>query len=129
MNARQKVHQIHLKEWASRFSDQKASGLTVKQWCDQNHLSVHAYNYWKHILKEEVAGQFLPEIVPLPLPVSAAMPNQQTALNRSFPDYSNHANCTNRAIAKLSAGDVVFEFDSSVSEEFLCTLIRAVRHA
>ena len=65
MNARQKLHQIHLQEWAIRFADQKASGLTVRQWCEQNHLSFHTYNYWKHLLKEEVVDQVLPDIVPL----------------------------------------------------------------
>ena len=41
MNARQKLHQIHLQEWTVRFADQKASGLTVRQWCEQNNLSFH----------------------------------------------------------------------------------------
>ena len=27
MNAKQKLHQAHLQEWASRFTDQKASGI------------------------------------------------------------------------------------------------------
>ena len=31
MNAKQKLHQIHLQEWTVRFADQKASGLTVRQ--------------------------------------------------------------------------------------------------
>ena len=44
MNAKQKPHQTHLKEWASRFSDQKASGLMIKQWCEENHFSIHTYN-------------------------------------------------------------------------------------
>ena len=38
MNTRQKLHQLRMNEWATRFSDQKASGLTVKEWCDQNDL-------------------------------------------------------------------------------------------
>ena len=38
MTAKQKLHQAHLREWAVRFSEQKASGLTIRQWCDQNHL-------------------------------------------------------------------------------------------
>lgn len=57
MNAKQKLHQVHLQEWAIRFADQKASGLTVRQWCEQNKLSFHTYNYWKHLLKEEVVGK------------------------------------------------------------------------
>ena len=69
MNAKQKLHQVHLQEWAIRFADQKASGLTVRQWCEQNSLSFHTYNYWKHLLKEEVVDQSLPNIVPLSLPV------------------------------------------------------------
>lgn len=60
MNVRQKLHQVHLQEWAVRFADQKASGLTVRQWCEQNNLSFHTYNYWKHLLKEEVVDQALP---------------------------------------------------------------------
>ena len=64
MNARQKLHQIHLQEWTVRFAEQKASGLTVRQWCEQNNLSFHTYNYWKHLLKEEVVEQALPDIVP-----------------------------------------------------------------
>ncbi|WP_442969665.1 IS66 family insertion sequence element accessory protein TnpA [Roseburia sp. TF10-5] len=33
-----------MNEWTTRFSDQKASGLTVKEWCNQNNLSIHTYN-------------------------------------------------------------------------------------
>ena len=35
MNAKQELHQTHLQEGATRFADQKASGLNVKQWCEQ----------------------------------------------------------------------------------------------
>ena len=68
MNTKQKLHQIHLNEWAIRFSEQKSSGLTVKQWCEQNNFSIHTYNYWKHILKEELASQILPDIIPITIP-------------------------------------------------------------
>ena len=64
MNAKQKLHQARLSEWAARFSDQKASGLTVRQWCEKNEISIHKYNYWKHQLREEVA--FLPRISSVP---------------------------------------------------------------
>lgn len=46
----------------------KSSGLTVKQWCEQNNFTIHTYNYWKHVLKEELAGQMLPDIVPITVP-------------------------------------------------------------
>ena len=34
MNAKQELNQNHLQEGATRIADQKASGLTVKQWCE-----------------------------------------------------------------------------------------------
>ena len=46
MNARQKLHQLHLQEWTIRIADQKASGLTVRQWCEQNNLSFHTYSLY-----------------------------------------------------------------------------------
>ena len=83
MNARQKLHQIHLQEWTVRFADQKASCLTVRQWCEQNNLSFHTYNYWKHLLKEEVVEQALPDIVPLSLPV---LSDSSSSLETTVPD-------------------------------------------
>ena len=141
MTAKQKIHQAHLNEWAARFTDQKTSGLTVRQWCEQNHLSIHKYNYWKHLLKEEVVDQILPDIVPLPVaaPAMPAVPtlakndgSSQTAVNRIYnPD---RANRTNRATftnpnVKLCIDGVAIEIDPSVPEEFLRTLIRAVHYA
>ena len=72
MNSRQKLHQAQMKEWATRFADQKASGLTVKEWCDQNHFSIHRYHYWKRLLKDEIVDQVLPspDIVPILLPTT-----------------------------------------------------------
>ena len=56
MNSHQKLHQALLSEWASRFADQKASGLTVRDWCSQDNLSIHKYNYWKH---HHASGQWI----------------------------------------------------------------------
>lgn len=123
MNTKQKLHQIHLNEWTARFSDQKSSGLTVKQWCQQNNFSIHTYNYWKHVLKEELANQILPDIVPIaiPEPVPQIFP-------APIPD-SCFTNCAIRATAKLTINDISVEFDSDISEEFLRTILKVVRYA
>ena len=113
MNARQKLHQIHLQKWTVRFADQKASGLTVRQWCEQNNLSFHTYNYWKHLLKEEIVDQTLPE--------TAAPEIRSIRANRSI--RSNNSN------VQMQINSISIEIDSSVSEEFLCKFIRAVCHA
>jgi len=45
MSAKQKLHQAKLAAWKVRFQEQADSGLTVRDWCEQNNLSIHTYNY------------------------------------------------------------------------------------
>ena len=127
MNAKQKLHQVHLQGWAIRFADQKASGLTVRQWCEQNSLSFHTYNYWKHLLKEEVVDQSLLDIVPLSLPVLSGSDSSSGTTAPAFP--SIRANRSNNSNVKMLINGVSIEIDTWVSEEFLGKLIKAVCHA
>ncbi|RGI92215.1 IS66 family insertion sequence element accessory protein TnpA [Blautia obeum] len=124
MNARQKLHQVHLQEWTVRFADQKASGLTVRQWCEQNNLSFHTYNYWKHLLKEEVVDQALPDIVPVSV---SALSESVHSLEITKPEIrSIRSNSSN---VKMQVNGISIEIDASVSEEFLSKLIKAVCYA
>ena len=130
MNARQKLHQIHLQEWTVRFAEQKASGLTVRQWCKQNNLSFHTYNYWKHLLKEEVVEQALPDIVPLSLPVlSDSVSSLETTVSDIRSIRADRSIRSNNSNVQMQINSISIEIDSSVSEEFLYKLIRAVCHA
>ena len=135
MNAKQKLHQTHLREWAARFAEQKASGLTVRVWCEQTQISIHKYNYWKHLLKEKVVDQVLPDVVPLSLPAScpsSVLPAPQI----SHPKASDYPIRTNRAIRanytnaniRLCIDGVAIEIDPSISEEFLRSKRQNMRH-
>ena len=130
MNARQKLHQIHLQKWTVRFADQKASGLTVRQWCEQNKLSFHTYNYWKHLLKEEVVDQSLPDIVPLSLPVFSGSDSSSGTTAPAFPSIRAIRSIrSNNSNVKMLINGVSIEIDTAISEEFLGKLIKAVCHA
>ena len=127
MSANQKLHQLRLQEWSARFSDQKNSGLPVRQWCEQNNISYHAYNYWKHSLKETVVDQVLPEIVPLQFPSSEnPLP---PASDRIRANRANSTDHTNSVPVRLTIGELLIETDSSVPEAFLISLIKAARYA
>lgn len=130
MNAKQKLHQVHLQEWAIRFADQKASGLTVRQWCEQHKLSFHTYNYWKHLLKEEVVDQSLPDIVPLSLPVFSGSDSSSGTTAPAFPSIRAIRSIrSNNSNVKMLINGVSIEIDTAISEEFLGKLIKAVCHA
>ena len=99
----------------------------MKQWCDQNNISIYAYNYWKHQLKEEVVDQVLPDIVPLSLPTTEKPEITLTSEN------SSRSNCANRANSdpqvRISVNGIYIEVDPSVPEPFLFALIKASRYA
>ena len=92
--------------------------VSLSQWCKQNNFTIHTNNYWKHVLKEELASQILPNIVPVSLPEI-----QTQMLTVPAPD-SSLANRAIRATAKLTINDVSVEFDSDIPEDFLRTILR-----
>lgn len=125
MNARQKLHQLRLNEWTARFADQKASGLKVKDWCEQNSISHDAYYYWKRRLKDQLMDQMLPEIVPISMAdPTATVPTVVPAPN---PNRAAGTSCT--TVATLTANGISVELTSAVTDDFLCMLIKAVCHA
>lgn len=65
MNTTKKLQQAKLDQWAVLCKEQSESGLTVRQWCEQNGYTIHTYNYWKHRLKESYVDSVLPDIVPI----------------------------------------------------------------
>ena len=121
MNSKQKLHQIKLTQWASRFQEQAASGLTVKAWCAENNVTIHTYNYWKHLLKQDAVDQLLPDIVPLSFPTVSEVESQTPS--------SVNSKRSIRSTARLTLGDIFIEVDDYASEAFLSALIKAVRHA
>ena len=133
MTTKQKLLQARLNDWAAKFKEQKASGLTVRQWCEQNDLSIHKYNYWKHKLKEQIASQLMPDIVQLSIPdqvtLTGTVPGKVDTY--SLPDHPIRANRPNRDTSniRLFIDGVAFELEPPVSEDFLKTLIRAVHYA
>ena len=122
MNNKQKLHQIKLTQWASRFQEQAASGLTVKAWCAENNVTIHTYNYWKHKLKLEYVDSLLPaehDIVALTPDLLQTCPNNTPV----FCQLHEH-NTLN-----ITCGDINISVGPTVSEEKLLLLIKAVRYA
>lgn len=133
MKSKELVRQAFPNEWSSRFADQKTSGLTIREWCEQNNLSFHKCNYWKHQLKEEFLSQTVPDIVPLLLPISSnPIPVQCGSL--TIHDSDDLAICANRAIRtnlneKTSINLSVNGISVYVPENHLSAFVKALFHA
>jgi len=52
MDTRLATNQIRLSEWTRIIKDRCQSGLKVDEYCEQHHLSRHAYYYWLRKVKE-----------------------------------------------------------------------------
>lgn len=44
--------EYRLQEWSSMIQEQKASGLSIKRWCEQRNISEHSYYYRLRQLRE-----------------------------------------------------------------------------
>lgn len=131
MSTKSMLRQAKLNEWAVRFSDQKASGLTVKEWCRQNNLSQDKFFYWKRLLKENAIEQALPEIVPLAMPLVPEPVNSTLSdtTNDAYESCASCTSCASNSCARLLINGICIELDSSAPEAFIRKLIKAVRHA
>ncbi len=136
MNAKQKLHQANLAKWTALFKEQADSGLTVKQFCSDRALSIHAYNYWKHMAKEAYVESILPEIVPITSPIPDPVSIDEL-------EHSGHSSCIlresrNSSETKSSSTtetvsvmirDIMIEIGSSAPDEMITKIIKAVRYA
>ena len=53
------ISQVRSNNWIQLIHARQESGLTVKDWCSQNNVSLHAYYYWLRKLRKQalqVAG-------------------------------------------------------------------------
>lgn len=123
-----KFHRSVFKNGLVCFAGTESQWADVRQWCEVNHFSFHTYNYWKHLLKEEVVDQVLPDIVPIPV---SAVPEYLSSLEATEVS-SIRSNCAiraNQSFMKLNINGISIEIDDSVSVEFLSKLFKAVHYA
>jgi hypothetical protein len=83
METQLKVSNYRTQQWISIFHECKNSGLTNKDWCVQNNISLSAYYYWLRKIRSEadLPEQRLVQISPNQGTVAA--PNTVTIRNGS----------------------------------------------
>lgn len=101
--------------WRITIQAALQSGKSQKVWCAENGIALSTFYYWKHQLRERLLKHQPNTAVPEPcfaqLPLSAepAKPTPSTIL--------------------LRTENITLELPLDCSEEELCKVLRAVRHA
>ena len=131
MKAKEKVRKATLTQWSTKFQDQASSGLTVKEWCSQNNVSVYAFYYWKRIAKEAYVDSIIPDIVPVASSLPAfSEPSADTPQQlQDSRDLYNFSKSTSHDTITISVGDTRIEIGSSTSDEMILAIVKAVRYA
>ena len=63
--------------WQQRIQDCMSSGLSVKRWCKENHVSSPTFYYWKNRLEKE-QGEISEKTMPVFVDVTPTAPLQAT---------------------------------------------------
>ena len=65
MDVRAMKHAAKLAEWSEKVQACRSSGLTVKEWCEQNHVCAKTYYTWERVYLAEVSKRLsIPERLP-----------------------------------------------------------------
>lgn len=132
MNVNQTMHQANLSKWTALFHEQRQSGLTIKDWCSQNNVSVYAFFYWKRIAKETYVQSILPGSVPQPDQLSC-IPGTTIAADEKHElyDLSNlrhHKPQPAPAPITILLDNFRITFDADASDDRIFQVLKAVRH-
>lgn len=107
--------ELRLAQWAGIIREQKESGLTVKDWCNQNGITKDAYYYWQQKLRKEVYVAIKPQDS-----IFAPVPNEVMVQQSTISEPGKISSLT------LRRGKVTVEItDCSFSRDII-TLIREV---
>ncbi|MGN0492389.1 MAG: IS66 family insertion sequence element accessory protein TnpA [Acutalibacteraceae bacterium] len=101
--------QIRLQNWQLMYSEYASSGLTVKEWCENNHLSVKTFYYRLKRLRTEALKQEQHDIVAV---------KQNTDMNTLSSE--------NTGFIRISGRGITAELPQNISPELLTTLLKGL---
>ena len=78
----QLVAQIRTQQWITMIREQRASGLSVKSWCIEKHISENCFYYRQRRIRE-IVGNEIPEFVEIHQPDHSAAENPNNISNQA----------------------------------------------
>ena len=101
--------------WADRIHAFQESGLSRKDWCQQNEIPQSTLNYWIRKIQLEA-----PETEPASDPVFAKLPSEQ--------ELQFNAGTGNRSVTILLPENIQIEIGADCPARLLTTLLQALKN-
>lgn len=112
--------------WEERIKEQRLSGLTQKQWCDEKGFTVSGLRYWIQRTKKEDLEKKVSDSKDSELPLSFAgiiiAPDSQAKKSEAFYDRQSEA-------IEIKVGDLVCSVFPKFTESHLLRVIRTLKRA
>ena len=111
---------IRKENWIKIIEERNRSGLSVKEWCFQNHINETSYYYWLKKIRASIINESSEQetaFVPL-IPIK-----QKKICTVDAPDYKAASTIV------IKSGDVIIELGCSTPEEMVVNLVRALKNA
>lgn len=109
--------QERLEKWNAAICAQKASGLTIKEWCEQNGINSNTYYYYLRRIRDAMLESSGPRLVEMEFP-AADLPAGKPAVQNSFlPQIT------------ITLRDCVISIGETAPPELISSVLEAVRHA
>ena len=104
---------VRSQQWLQMIRDQKASGLSVKAWCREQHISENCFYYRQHKLRL-AAGDMVTQFVEITQPSG----DRQLSLH--------HENLNINNAASIISGKVMIGLSNQASEELISRIVRVL---
>ena len=109
--------QERLEKWNAAICAQKASGLTIKEWCEQNGINPNTYYYYLRRIRDAMLESSGPRLMEMEFS-AADLPAEKSASPDSFlPQIT------------ITLRDCVIGIGETASPELISSVLEAVRHA
>lgn len=125
MTIQELKHQAKIEEWKRNIIDCRSRGLSVKQWCEENHYHHTTYYHWERELfsnKESVVRDDVNEVSFVEVPIQTIV-NQEVIAHPEVPAISQSAE---RKIATIGNDKIHVDLYDGVTETALKTILGAV---
>lgn len=119
MNTNKITGQQKLSQWALIIKECRASGMSVKSWCEQNDVSEKQFYYWQRKIKI-ISGE------PLPVKIqNATLIQVPVSTTRSVQGQSSSTFTPSMVI---HVGKVVVELADHTAPELLASVLKVLSH-
>lgn len=110
-----KIHEKRLAQWTKMIEECYASGLTKRQWCQENNISEKVFHYWQRRVRDAILAKETSKEDNLPTIVELSPPVKQ--------DKHSIAPIPQTASAVLHVNGVMIELTESASADFIQKLL------